>query len=444
MSPTERSTDVFAVPAGRPAAGRLRVPPSKSITQRYFNLALIARRPLIVHRPLVSEDPTLFLEALAATGFEVRPGDDRVELIPGNPPAEAEIFCGNGGTMYRFLTAALTTLPGTWHLDGVPRLRERPVGPLILALRELGAEIHCPDREGFAPLRIRGASLRGGAAHLDAGASSQYLSALLMAALAAREPVAIEVGALRSEPYVDLTLDAMAEFRGTWARDGDTFRVEPWRSDDETAVRDVVVEGDYSGAAYPAAAATLCGTTVELDGLRPDSRQGDRGFIDLLGRMGARIRWQDRGLQLTGPAVGSLRGVEADMSATPDQVPTLAALAPFAHGTTRIMNVPHLRIKECDRLHAMAQELGRLGVRVEELPDGLIIPGIWAAQEPPDSPVEVLTYGDHRIAMSLGVLSLAAEGATVIHDAECTTKSYPGFWDHLAGLGADVRRSEDE
>ncbi len=429
MSPAEKSTDVYdiySVPAGRPAAGRLRVPPSKSITQRYFNLALIARRPLIVHRPLDSEDPRLYLEALAAAGFDVERGDDQVELIPGEPPAEAEIFCGNGGTMYRFLTAALTTLPGSWHLDGVPRLRERPVGPLVAALRELGADIHCPEREGFAPLRIRGATLRGGAAHLDAGASSQYLSALLMAALAAREPVTIEVGALRSEPYVDLTLDAVVEFGGAVARDGDTFRVEPWRTD-QAAVREVVVEGDFSGAAYPAAAAALCGTTVELDGLRPDSRQGDRGFIDLLGRMGAQIRWQDRDLELTGPAVGSLRGVDADMAATPDQVPTLAALAPFAIGTTRISNVPHLRIKECDRLNAMAQELGRLGAQVEEQPDGLIIPGTWAAQPPPETPVEVLTYGDHRIAMSLAIVGLRRPGV-LIRDPGVVGKSYPEFW----------------
>ena len=202
-------------------------------------------------------------------------------------------------------------------------------------------------------------------------------------------------------------------------------------------VGEVVVEGDFSAAAYPAAAAALCGSTVRLDGLRPDSRQGDRGFIDLLGRMGARIRWwEDRptsGLEVTGPAGGALRGVEADMSAMPDQVPTLAALAPFATGTTRILNVPHLRIKESDRLSAMAQELGRLGAQVEELPDGLVIPGIWAERQPPDSAVEVLTYGDHRIAMSLAVVSLRRPGVA-IRDPGVVGKSYPEFWRDLETL----------
>jgi 3-phosphoshikimate 1-carboxyvinyltransferase len=164
------SKDVYRIAAGRPLGGRLRVPASKSLTQRYFDLALVGRRRLTVRHPLRSEDPELFLGALAQVGFRLEERPDEVEIVPGEVAAGGEIFCGNGGTMFRFLTAALTTLPGTWRLDGVPRLRERPVGPLVDALRELGAAIDCPGREGYAPLTITGGTLRGGRARLDAGA----------------------------------------------------------------------------------------------------------------------------------------------------------------------------------------------------------------------------------------------------------------------------------
>lgn len=418
------------VPAGHPASGRLSVPGSKSVTQRFFNLALIRRLPLLIHRPAWSEDARLFAAGLAACGFDVDLREDDLMLTPlatdpSRPPA-AEIHCGNGGTMFRFLTSALTTVPGRWRLDGVPRLRERPVGPLLDALRQLGAEIRCPGQEGFAPLEIVGGSLRGGRCVLDAGSSSQFLSSLLMAALAAARETEIEVGALTSEPYVDLTLDAIAELGGEVHRDGNLFRIRP--SDLVTA--ELTVEPDYSAVAYPAAAAMLSGGQVTIEGLRRDSRQGDRKFLDLLADMGGRISWRDGNLEV---AAGSLRAVSADLSQTPDQVPTLAALAPFAEGTTRITGVPHLRIKECDRLEAMARELERVGAEVEELEDGLVIPGVWASEEPPSEPVAVETYGDHRIAMSLALVALRRPGIS-IRNPEVVAKSYPRFWSDLDRL----------
>ncbi len=428
-----QSTKLYRVEARAPS-GRLRVPGSKSITQRYLNLALVAGRRIEVRRPLMSEDPELFLRALAATGFAVEERGDTVALIPGDPaekPGESDVFCGNGGTMFRFLTAALSTVPGTWRLDGVPRLRERPVGPLVSSLRQLGAEVRCPREEGYAPLAITGGSLDGGRAVLDAGASSQYLSALLMAGLAARKAVEVEVAALASEPYVDLTLDAIAELGGRVERRGHVYRVEP-APDLLAGKSTVTVEGDFSAAAYPAAAAALTGGPVAIEGLRHASRQGDRGFIDLLARMGARIDWRGDVLEVAG---GTLEAVDADLSAMPDQVPTLAALAPFARGTTRIRNVAHLRIKESDRLAAMARELGRLGAEVEELDDGLVIPGVWAASAPPADEVEVDTWGDHRIAMSLALVGLR-RGGVVIREPGVVVKSYPDFWRDLEQLQA--------
>ncbi len=432
MSEASTPTKPYLVPSGRPVSGRVAAPGSKSITQRYFNLALLGNLALTVHRPLLSEDPRLFLGALEACGFSVEVAGGRVRFAPAVDRRAGSIFCGNGGTMFRFLTAALATRPGTWQLDGVPRLRERPIGPLVAALRQLGAELDCHERDGYAPLTITGGSLRGGRCRLDAGASSQYLSALLMAGQVAREPVAIEVAALTSEPYVDLTLDAIAELGGAVRREGNVFFVQP----STLAADEVTVEADFSAVAYPAAAAMLSGGKVLIEGPRPESRQGDRGFVDLLESMGARIRWRKEGLEV---AAGTLRAVDADLSKTPDQVPTLAALAPFAEGTTRITGVPHLRIKESDRLSAMANELTRAGAEVEELDDGLIIPGVWARSEPPAEPVEVRTYGDHRIAMSMALVGLRRPGIAVRHPG-VVVKSYPEFWDHLEALTETSRR----
>lgn len=417
----------YLVPHGRRVAGRLSVPTSKSITQRYLNLALLSQAPLILHRPLIAEDIEHYLGSLADLGVGIELTTDTVTLTPGELPSQATIFCGAGGTMMRFLTAALCTLPGTWLLDGIARLRQRPLAPLIDALGHLGADVMCNERPGFAPLEIRGGRLQGGRATLDAGISSQYLSALLMACLRAEQETLLEVNALTSAPYVQLTLDAIERFGGRVESVAlQRFLIIP----SQLAGGELTVEGDDSAAAYPAAAAALCRGRVELLGLRRDSRQGDRAFIDLLVEMGAQIRWTAAGLEVAGD---SLRGVEADLSAMPDQVPTLAALAPFARGTTHIRNVPHLRHKESDRLHAMASELTRLGAVVEELPDGLIIPGVWSDAVTTDQPVAVDTHGDHRIAMSLALVGLRRPNVTIL-DPGVVAKSYPGFWEELESL----------
>jgi 3-phosphoshikimate 1-carboxyvinyltransferase len=421
-------TDPQPILAGRPVSGRVQVPPSKSVTHRYFNLALLTGRPLTLERPLWAEDTRLFAAALARLGWRVAATPESVRLEPGEPPAgEVEVFCGNAGTMLRFLTAALATRPGRFVLDGVPRLRERPVGPLVAALRALGAVIEELGEPGHIPLRIHGGSLAGGTATLDAGESSQYLSALLMAGVAAREPVTIEVAALTSAPYVEVTLAALAAFGGGVENEGSLWRVRP------AALRPpavLTVEGDFSAAAYPAAAAALTGGRVALAGLSPRSRQGDRRFFDLLREMGAEVAWEGEELAVRGR---SLSGVTADFSGMPDQVPTLAALAPFARGTTRITGAAHLRIKESDRLEAMATELTRLGARVSVLPDGLEIPGLWADGAPPADPVVIDPRGDHRIAMSLAIAGLKRPGV-IIGSPEVVGKSYPEFFRDLDRL----------
>jgi 3-phosphoshikimate 1-carboxyvinyltransferase len=328
----------------------------------------------------------------------------------------------------RFLTAALAALPGDWRLDGTPRLRQRPVGPLVEALLELGAEVEFLGEEGHPPLRLRGGTLRGGRARLRAGESSQYLSALLMAGLRAPRETEIEVESLTSAPYVELTLAAIARCGGRVERPSPgRFRVVPGLAGAET----LRVEGDFSAACYPAAAAALTGGRVELVGLEPFSAQGDRAFFELLARMGARVRPLGEAIEVAGG--GRLSAVDADLSTMPDQVPTLAALAPFAAGTTRIRNVPHLRIKESDRLAAMAGELRRLGAEAAEEADGLTVRGTWAAAPPPAGPVIVDPHGDHRIAMSLALVGLRRP-STAVRDPEVVSKSYPDFWRDLEGL----------
>jgi 3-phosphoshikimate 1-carboxyvinyltransferase len=443
------------LPVGRRVHGRLDVPPSKSLTHRYFNLALLSRAPVIVERPLLAEDTRLFLAALERCGLRVEEGRDEVRLAPAgaaavalSAPCEVEIFCGNAGTMLRFLVAGLAALPGRWRLDGAPRLRERPVGPLVEALRRLGAGISYLEREGYAPLVVEGGSLAGGTTRLDAGESSQYLSALLMAALAAPHPVTVEVAALTSGPYVDVTLAAAARFGGRIERldRRQGFHIRPWPSGTRRvparpglfatrrvparrALR-VRVEGDASAACYPAAAAALTGGTVRLRGLAADSRQGDLRFFDLLAAMGARVRRHGGEFEVRG---GELRAVAADLSAMPDQVPTLAALAPFARGTTLISNVAHLRLKESDRLAAMAGELRRLGAEVEEGPDRLAIPGIWSAAAPPRDAVTVDPHDDHRVAMSLALVGLRRPGMAIA-SPHVVAKSYPEFWQDMESL----------
>ncbi len=349
-------------------------------------------------------------------------------MEPGpRPEGEIEIFCGNAGTMLRFLLATLAVIPGRFRLDGVPRLRERPVGPLVDALRTLGARIDFLGAEGYVPVRIAGASLRGGSVRLDAGESSQYLSALLMAGLRAPQEVIVEVPNLTSRPYVEVTLDAAVAFDGLIERLGpQTFRVRP---SDLRAGR-VRVEGDWSAACYPAAAAALTGGEVTLEGLRAESRQGDRGFLDLLVEMGAETEWRRNELAVRGR---SLVGVKADLSAMPDQVPTLAALAPFAKGETLIHNVAHLRIKESDRLEAMATELRRAGAEAREGRDRLWIPGAWSDQAPPSAEVMIDPRGDHRIAMSLALVGLRRPGIAIA-EPRVVDKSYPGFWRDLSSL----------
>ena len=416
------SPERVTVPAGREVRGVAHPPGSKSLTHRAYALALLARRPVELVRPLDAEDTRLFESVLATLGFVVERVGERVRVAPsGRDPARAELFCGNAGTLLRFLVALLATVPGEWRLDGTPRLRERPIGPLADALSDLGAEIDWLGEPGHAPLVVHGGSLAGGRATLDAGESSQYLSALLLAGQRAPAPLEIEVAALVSAPYVDLTVDLIHARGGVVERPTPTL----WRTRPSALEGGPIeIEPDLSAAAYPAAAAALAGGEILIRGVRLDSRQGDRRFLELLAAMGARVEAVEGGVRVARAELGAR---DVDLSDIPDQVPTLAALAPFARGTTAIRNVAHLRLKESDRLAAMAQELRRVGATVEELPDGLVIPGVWAEAPPPGDPVTVDPHDDHRIAMAMAIVGLRRQNLSIAHP-EVVAKSYPAFF----------------
>ncbi len=442
---------------GGPARGSVAVPPSKSLSNRYLNLALLSAGETRIERLLVADDTQVFLQAIGRAGRDVSFGEpselgdlsgvaagvgDEVSVrigpeAPPDPGREAEIWCGASGTMLRFVLAALAARPGRWHIDGTPRLRERPVGALVEALRSLGAEIEYLGEKGAAPLEVVGGSLDGGVVSLDAGDSSQYASALLMAGLRAVEPIEIELSDLVSSPYLDLTVQAIADVGGRAEWDGTRrCRVEPGISGAD-GPRHLRVEGDFSSACYFAAGAAVAGGRVELHGLGQDSRQGDRGFLGLLSEMGARVGWRGDVLEVEGARGVRLTAIERDLSDLPDQVPTLAALAPFAHGTTRITGVPHLRLKESDRLAGMAAALRQAGAEVTEEPDGLVIPGVWA-ERPGGVPTTEVTLDprdDHRLAMSFAVLGLGREGVTV-GTPDVVAKSYPGFWGDFGAVFA--------
>jgi 3-phosphoshikimate 1-carboxyvinyltransferase len=417
------------IPAGRVVSGRIQPPPSKSLTQRVLNLSLLQDQRVTIDRPLVAADTDFFLGALETIGVEVLRRGEQIELTPKTLASGGQLWCGDNGTMLRFLTASLATIPGEWLLDGSARLRQRTVAPLVVAMKSLGAEIEFADQPGFAPVKISGRRLSGGEVELDASKSSQFASALLMAATQARESVAVKLRSPVSTPYLDLTLSVLEDFGASVEEDSASkaYRVlaKPLHGGRFT------VEADFSAAAYPAAAALLTRGEVVLTGLGRRSKQGDRRFLDVLQEMGAHVSWGDSDVAIG--AAEDLVGIEVDLADMPDQVPTLAAIAPFAKGSTVIRNVGHLRIKESDRLAAMALELRRLGAVVEERPAGLRIEGCWHEGSIPANTVRVESHGDHRIAMSLAVCGLRRPGV-VVDSPSVVAKSYPRFWEDFESL----------
>ncbi|CAA9564239.1 MAG: 3-phosphoshikimate 1-carboxyvinyltransferase [uncultured Thermomicrobiales bacterium] len=418
-------------PAARPIDAVARVPGSKSITNRALLIAALADGDSELVGALDSEDTRYMAAALNALGIPVQAdaAGERFRVRGGGgsfPATEADLFVGNSGTSMRFLTAALPLGRGVYRIDGVPRMRQRPIAPLLDALNDLGADARGQAEAGFPPVTVRAAGLRGGRTRMAGDLSSQFLSALVQAAPYAAAGVEVEVvGDLVSKPYLPLTAAVMAAFgvELVWDRDGwRWFRVAPGQRYRGRVYR---VEPDASNASYFFAAAAVTGGRVRVEGLGAGSAQGDLRFVDVLAAMGCAVEVTGGWVEVRGPEGGALRGVDLDLGAISDTAQTLAAIAPFASGPTTIRGVGHARLKETDRVAALATELRRLGQDVVERPDGLTI------TPAPIVPAAIETYDDHRMAMSFAITALRAPGIAIL-DPGCVAKTFPAFFDRLA------------
>ncbi|HEX9998575.1 MAG TPA: 3-phosphoshikimate 1-carboxyvinyltransferase [Abditibacterium sp.] len=422
-------------PVSHPIEGTIRVPGSKSITNRALLLAALCDGHSRLEGALFSDDTRYMEVALNQLGIEVR-ADEKAKTfeIEGRggtfPVAEAELFLGNAGTATRFLTAALCLGNGTYFIDGIPRMRQRPIGDLLGALSELGADIS--SQNNCVPLEIRAAGLRGGNVSIRGDASSQFLSALLLVAPKTRDGLEIEIdGPLFSKPYVEMTLQMLHQW-GAQSENDDlqTFRVAGGQN---LTAQTYVIEPDASSASYFFAAAAVTGGKIRVKNLGKDALQGDVAFVDVLEKMGCAVKKGKNYVEVEGPEDGKLRGVAVDMNAISDCVMTLAAIAPFADAPVEIHNVAHIRGKETDRISALATELGRLGVKIEEKADGLTI---FPAKRLKRASIK--TYDDHRMAMSFAITALKSPGIE-IRDPGCVAKTYPDFFEDLEKLCRKAR-----
>ena len=425
---------VEIVPLTNTPRAILRVPGSKSITNRALVLAALTasrEHDTRLEGALQSEDTEVMIECLTKLGFLVVPNWDAAQIHVRRPtgdrliPAEsADLFVANSGTSMRFLTALVALGRGRYRLDGVPRMRERPIDDLLDAIQRVDIRAVSENANGCPPVVVESEGLRGGWIRIHGGISSQFLSGLLMAAPFAKSDVAIEVeGMLVSVPYVTMTVAMMRQFGLTFDQDrpGDYCIPAPQRP---APLPRYEIEPDASAASYFFGTAAITGGAITVVGLPRNSLQGDVRFVEVLEQMGCRI---ERGADSITVHGGPLHGIDVDMNDISDTVMTLGAVACFAHGPTTIRNVAHIRHKETDRLTALATELRRIGAVVDERTDGLTI------TPAPLHGAVIETYNDHRMAMSLALVGLKIPGI-VIDQPGCVAKTYPRFFEDLERL----------
>ena len=409
----------------------LNVPGSKSLTNRALVVAALADGVSELRGGLVAEDSEVMINALNALGIpvEVTGTTFTVEGQGGTiPAASAELDLRLSGTSIRFLTSLVALGRGRYRLDGNERMRQRPIQDLLSALKPLGVRVDTQFETGSPPVVVEAAGLRGGETQVAGDRSSQYLSALLMTAPYAETPVTIHVtGELQSKPFIDMTLNLMADFGVKVEREGyEVFRTSP-------AVyqpRAFQVEGDAMAAGYFWAAAAVTGGRVRVENVGSSSVQGDKRLADVLGQMGCKVTWTESSCEVVGPDKGALRGGTFDLNDMPDQAQTLAVVGLFADSPVHITNVWNMRIKETDRLRALSKELTKFGAQVEEGDDAITVHPLKTL---PSEPVNVATYGDHRMAMAFAVAGLALP-QVVIEEPECVAKTFPTFFEVLGAL----------
>lgn len=433
MSQNTPSCSMQINPISHPLKAVVEVPGSKSITNRALLVAALANGTTRLVNALDSDDSHYFIKALQTLNFfaEQNPENNEVVvngqggLIPSN---QASLYIGNAGTAARFLSAFLTLGHGNFILDGDQRMRNRPIGALLLSLNQLGAkasaqniqtEMACP------PVEISASGLQGGKTTISGNISSQFLSALLMVAPYARMPVEIEITTdLNSKPYIDMTLAVMSDFGAKIEHQGyETFCINP---DRYLPNENYKIESDASAASYFFASPAICGGSVQVKDISWVSKQGDIRFLEILEKMGCVVEENSCGIKVS--SSGDLRGVDVDMCDFSDTAQTLAAIAPFASTPTRIRGIASSRLKETDRVSATCTELRKIGVQVEEHSDGMTI----FPSEKLNSAI-IQTYNDHRMAMAFSLIGLRAHGIT-IENPGCVSKTFPNYFDVLEGL----------
>ena len=450
-------------PLPHPLNATVRVPGSKSLTNRALLIAALANDKTKLTNALFSDDSKYFANALQSLGFDVHLDETNSEMtvigLGGKIPAtKAELFIGNAGTAARFLSAFLTLGHGEFILDGDARMRERPMDDLVNSLTELGANVqpitrYVTRKTIHLPLNIIAGGLRGGKTKIAGDISSQFLSALLMVAPYAQTPIKIELTTeLNSKPYVDMTLAIMQDFGVEVQRDGyqsftiplSTYQLptpqfsnsqilqspvsnlQPPIPNYQLPITNYPIEPDASAASYFFAAPAICGGTVKVENISRNSKQGDIRFLDILTQMGCSVTETDNCLLVTGHS--ELRGIDVDLRDIPDTAQPLAAIAPFASTPTRIRGIASARHKETDRVHATCAELAGLGVQVDEHEDGMTIYPASTLQ-----PANIQPYNDHRMAMAFALIGLRFDGVT-IENPSCVSKTFPNFFDVLESL----------
>ena len=421
------------VPLDGPLDARVRVPGSKSITNRALVCAALAGGESSLAGVLVADDTLAMVEALRLLDVEVALDEETATAVVrgtgGRLPARAvTVDARQSGTTARFLAPLLALGAGPYRLEGSPQLRARPMGPTFDALTALGARVEPAGEPGRLPAMVVGGGLRGGEVSLSGDVSSQFLSGLLLVAPLLAEGLVVRLTtSLVSRPYLDLTASTMRSFGATVEQPDDrTVAVAPGGY----LPRSFDVEPDASAASYFFAAAAICGGRVRVEGLGAGSAQGDLGFVEVLRRMGAAVEVGSGSTEVTGS--GRLRGIDVDLRDLSDTAQTLAAVAVFADGPTRVSGVGFIRRKETDRIAAVVTELRRCGIEAVDEADGFVVhPGT-------PRPTSVRTYDDHRMAMSFALLGLRAPGI-VIEDPACVSKTYPHYFEDLARLAASGR-----
>jgi len=411
--------------------GEINLPGSKSLSNRALLLAALAPGQTTLLNLLRSEDTQRMVEALTQLGVSLTMNDDWSRCVVSGhdglfqAPNEHKFFLGNAGTAIRPLTSILAMMQGNFIVDGDQYMRERPINHLVEALKQLGASFEYLGEENCPPLRVIGGSIRGGKVDIKGDISSQYLTSLLLALpLAPKDSEVSVIGEQVSKPYLDLTLDIMSKFGVNARHENHQYFTIPGGQSYQSPGT-YLIEGDASSASYFFAAAAIAGGTVRVNGIGSNSVQGDIEFLDAIEAMGAVVSRQSDSVEVSG---GALKGIDMDLNHIPDAAMTIAAMALFAEGTTIIRNIYNWRVKETDRMFAMATELRKLGATVEAGHDYIVI-------EPPEKiqSASIDTYGDHRIAMCFSLASLS-DAEITINNPEVTAKTFPDYFDVFASI----------